>query len=136
MSLGQNKISEVILTKSAKVFLIGGPILVIKFIDNGFEADLDEIILHIEAGKKLTDNKKAPVLVDVRESFHSLTKEAQEMAAKEENKLAEAILVKAFHQRLIGTFFLKLSHQKNKHPVKMFTDETEAIQWLKQYVSK
>ena len=136
MASGQNIISEIILTKTAEVFLIDGPILVIKFIDNGFEADLDEITLQIAAGKKLTDNKKAPVLVDVRESFHSLTKAAQDMAAKEENKLAEAILVEAFHQRLIGTFFLKLSHQKNKHPVKMFTDEAEAINWLKQFISK
>lgn len=136
MASGQNKISEVISTKTAEVFLIDGPILVIKFIDNGFEADLDEILLHIAAGKKLTDNKKAPILVDVRESFYLLTKEAEEMAAKEEHKLAEAILVSALHQRLIGTFFLKLSHQKNKHPVKMFTSEKEAIKWLKQFVSK
>lgn len=126
--------SSVILTKMAEVFLLEKSILVIRLLDTNFEIDAEETKHQIEAALKLTEGTDMPVLIDVRESFHSLSEEAKDLAAEQTNKLAEAILVKYIHQRLLATFFLKISHYKNKHPVKIFTDETQAIIWLKQFV--
>lgn len=110
-------------------------ILVVRFTEGIGDIDLKEIKNQMEAGLKLTGGKKMPVLVDTRESFHSLSPEAKEFAAKNDMKTAEAILVKSLHQRIIGSFFLKLASSISNHPTKIFSNEEEAIQWLKGYTS-
>lgn len=72
------------------------------------------------------------VLVDATESMQQMTKEAKEYLVENKLKLAEAILVKAIHQRLIATFFINMVKKKKSHPVKVFSDREKAIQWLKE----
>ena len=114
----------------------GNSFLVVRFIEGIGDIDLEEIKIQMEAGLKLTGGKKMPVLVDTRESFHSLSPEAKEFAAKNDMKIAEAILVKSLHQRIIGTFFLKLASSISNHPIKIFSNEEEAIHWLKGFASQ
>ena len=133
LALNHNN-TEKITTKTAEIFLYDNSILVVRFIEGIGDIDLQEAKAQFDAGFKLTGGKKIPVLVDVRPSFHSLTKEAKEFAAKNDMKTAEAILVNSLHQRLIGTFFLKLVSSFSSHPTKIFNNENEALKWLNSFV--
>lgn len=105
-------------------------ILVVTFKNNDLEIDLEEAKLQVEAASKLANYQKMPVLIDARLSMHELTKEAKEFIANNALKKAEAILVKELHQRIVASFYLKVSATKSNHPMKVFTNESEAKQWL------
>lgn len=132
LALNQN--TEKITTNTSELFVYNNSILVVRFLEGLGDIDLKEAKAQFNAGVKLTGGKKMPVLVDVRPSFHSLTKEAKEFAAKNDLKTAEAILVNSLHQRLIGTFFLKLTASFSGHPTKIFNNEEEAVKWLSSFV--
>ena len=104
--------------------------LEVKFIDNDLMIDLDEAKAQYEAAKKLTEGKDMLVLVDARESMHELTKEGKEFIAKVSEKKAEAIVVSELHQRIIATFYLKVTVTIYNHPVKVFNDRNDAVNWL------
>lgn len=105
-------------------------ILVATFKNNDLEIDLEEAKLQVEAAGNLSNHQYMPVLVDARQSMHELTKEAREYIAAYSLKKAEAILVKELHQRIIATFYLKISAARSNHPMKVFTNEEDAINWL------
>lgn len=135
ISLALNQNTKKITTKTAELFIYDNSIFVVRFLEQIGDIDLEEVKAQYEAGLKLTGGKKMPVLVDTRASFHSLTREAKEFAANNVMKTAEAILVNSLHQRLIGTFFLKISSSLSNHPTRIFSNEDEAIKWLKGFVS-
>lgn len=59
----------------------------------------------------------------------SLTQEAREVAEPTEyDTLAEAIVVKSLSERIIANFYF--STKKKSYPIKVFTSEKNAIQWL------
>ncbi len=105
-------------------------LLEIKFIDNDLKIDLEEAKAQYNAAKQLVGGKEMLVLVDARESMHDLTKEAKEFIAQVSEKKAEAIVVKELHQRIIATFYLKVTVMHYNHPVKVFSDRNEAVKWL------
>lgn len=117
-------------TATTEFSIIEGNILFLKFKDNDIEIDLEEAKLHQQIAEKLTNSKKMLVLVDARDSMHMLTKEASEFIAAVDVKIAEAIVVKELHQRLLATFYLKFVQAKSKHPIKVFTDIEKAKSWL------
>ncbi|MGE0568715.1 MAG: hypothetical protein AB7O73_12255 [Bacteroidia bacterium] len=117
-------------TATTEFSIIEGNILFLKFKDNDIEIDLEEAKLHQQIAEKLTNSKKMLVLVDARDSMHMLTKEASEFIAAVDVKIAEAIVVKELHQRLLATFYLKFVQVKSKHPIKVFTDIEKAKSWL------
>ena len=98
--------------------------------DNDLKIDLQEAEAQYNAAKQLVDGKEMLVLVDARESIHELTTEAKEFIAKISEKKAEAIVVKELHQRIIATFYLKVTVTIYHHPVKVFSDRNEAVKWL------
>ena len=93
-------------------------LLEVKFIDNDLKIDLQEAEAQYNAAKQLVDGKEMLVLVDARESIHELTTEAKEF------------IVKELHQRIIATFYLKVTVTIYHHPVKVFSDRNEAVKWL------
>lgn len=119
-----------IATKTAVFSITKEGLLKIRFLPNSLEIDLEEAKAQIDAAEKLTGNQNMYVLVDARQSMHELTNEAKDYIAKHPNKKAEAILVKELHQRIVASFYLKLSSYQNNHPVKVFNDEQAAIGWL------
>lgn len=119
-----------IATKTTHISLLNNDILQVKFLDNDEEIDLQEAEAQLDAAVKLTGGKEMLVLIDARQSVHDFSNEAKEFIANIAVKKAEAMLVKELHQRIIATFYLKLSASKHAHPAKVFSNETEAINWL------
>lgn len=119
-----------IATKTSVISLLNEDILFVKFLDNDEEIDLQEAKAQLDAATQLSGGTKILVLIDARRSVHSLSNEAKDFIANVNVKKAEAILVKELHQRIIATFYLKLSGSKHAHPVKVFSNETEAVNWL------
>lgn len=105
-------------------------LLEVKFIDNDLKIDLEEAKAQYNAAMQLVGGRQMLVLVDARESIHELTKDAKEFIAKISEKKAEAIVVKELHQRIIATFYLKVTVTIYNHPVKVFSDRDEAVKWL------
>lgn len=84
--------------------------------------------------EKLCHGKKCPVLVYVK----TKRGEPQEVRRFYSDLsltipiAATALLVSSPVSRVIGSFYLGIN--KPHHPIKLFTSETEAVEWLKQYL--
>jgi hypothetical protein len=82
---------------------------------------------------KLYQGKRRPLLVDTK-SMKSLAREARHYYASEEAARvasAVAIIVGTPVSKVLGNFYLGLS---NPHlPTRLFSDEDEALAWLKGY---
>jgi hypothetical protein len=77
--------------------------------------------------------RKGPVIADIR-SIASVNREAREMyRAQSENTTVLALVVKSPLSRMIGNFFVGLS--RLSYPVRLFTDEVEALRWLREKAS-
>lgn len=123
-------------THTAVFSLTPEGILKVVFLSNELPIDLEEAKRHVEAANKLTKSQKSLVLVDARQLMHELTEEAKKYISQSPNKIAEAILVKKLHQRIVANFYFKVANTFGTHPKKVFTDETEAINWLLSIDSK
>lgn len=121
-------------TAIAKFELLPEGILQVTFLKGEDVIDLEEAKRQVEIGNLITKGSALPVLVDATQSLHELSKEGREYIAQYSLKKAEAILVKELHQRIIATFYLKLSGHINKHPVKVFNKREDAIAWLKTFI--
>jgi hypothetical protein len=78
--------------------------------------------------------KKYPLLIDSR-NIKSITKEARDHFSIQQRKTsitAFAVLIDSPLSRIIGNFFMGLN--KLTVPAKLFTQEQEALDWLKQYL--
>ena len=117
-------------TKLTNISLSPQGILVVEFNTSSEDFDLEEAKDQLRIVQELTDQKPVPVLVDTTLSFQTPSPKAKELLASYPFKKAEAIVVKHLHQRITSTFFLKLSHSKFKHPVKLFTSKEKAMRWL------
>jgi hypothetical protein len=79
----------------------------------------------------LNGGKRRPLLVDLRAAGKPMDREAREYYAGPELAAvvsAAALLVTSPIGRVIGTFFLRLS--RTATPIRMFTEEREALDWL------
>lgn len=95
--------------------------------------DLEGAKAATEFRKKITGNRVFPALVDVS-SFKEINREARAFFAQEagEDLKAIAVLVKNPVSRMMTNFFLKFNNPK--YPIRFFTSDSEAYQWLLQYV--
>jgi hypothetical protein len=95
------------------------------------EITLEDAKANVEAAVKISGGKKMSVLVDMR-PLRSMTREArQHMAGEATAKIAkaQALLVDTGLSKIIGNFLLGLN--KPPYPTKMFTSDTEAVEWLR-----
>ncbi len=84
---------------------------------------------------EIQKGKLQPMLSDIK-FVRTVSKEARDFMASEEGcegVLAAAILVDSPITRMIGNFFMSIN--KPLVPTKIFTDEAEAIKWLKPFVA-
>ncbi len=88
----------------------------------------------VETSLQMTENQKVPVLIFIGE-FSSFSKKAREFTAnpeKERATLAIAYVTNNMAHKLIINFLLKVN--KPKKPISMFTNERDALSWLKSFV--
>jgi len=124
---------EVIVTRIAKIRL-GKDGIVRSTYSPKAEETLAEAKENIATVLKISQGKKYPVLVDYG-NVKSVTREARayyagEEAAKVVN--ATAILISSPVGKIIANFLLSLN--KPKYPIRMFTSETDAIEWLNGFI--
>ncbi|MDO9300624.1 MAG: hypothetical protein Q7T89_04535 [Anaerolineales bacterium] len=125
---------EIIVTRTARVWLgedgiVRGAILPDLELN---EADAQEnVAAFARAGK----GQKKPVLVDISHIRKGLTREARAYYISEATAKvvsAVALLVGSPISKIIGNFFLGLN--KPQMPLQLFTDESEAVKWLKGFI--
>ena len=82
---------------------------------------------------QLIGGQKRPVLVDIR-GLKSVSRSARQYGARagEQYFSAAALLVGSPVTRMIGNFFL--GFHKPALPLRVFTSEKDAMQWLMQFV--
>ena len=116
--------------EKATVTLIDGNIIHIH-LKSGQEIELSDAVYIVEAMGKLGGEKKHPILIDAGE-FSSVDKEARIFSASAESNLytiADAIAYCNLAQKLLANFYIK--HNKPVVPTRVFSNKTEAIEWLK-----
>ena len=99
---------------------------------------IDDAIENVEASKKLSGGKRAPLFIDIRK-IKSQTRECQMYYSGVEGcKVfsAVAILVDSAFSRIMANFFLGLRRPIEPVPIRLFTDKDEAIIWLKKLQMK
>lgn len=102
-----------------------------------------ETVIDLSIAKKMishrlvvSEKKIYPICSDVR-SVKKITKEARDYFASDkgsEGIIASAILIDSPFLTMIGNFFNNIN--KPKAPSKLFTNEEEAVNWLKNYMEK
>jgi hypothetical protein len=123
-------------TKTAHFSIDSRGFLRVVFLDNQEEFDEEEARIHLYTANKLCAGISMPVLVDTRISRHVPTIEAKKIIATFPKKKAEAILISSLSHRILGNFYLKITQQINpSHPIKLFNDEEEAVNWLIQFLN-
>jgi hypothetical protein len=84
-----------------------------------------------EANTDLANGKPYAVLVEFEEMVN-VTREARELTASKDflgKTIAEALLIHSLGHKIIGNFYLSVS--KPHIRTKIFTDRTEALEWLR-----
>lgn len=95
---------------------------------------LNHALENTEAVSALNIDKKFPILIDAR-GIKSMSREAREHFSgngREVSTIAFGIIIKSPLSRVIGNFFLGVN--KPSVPTRLFDNEQDAVDWLKQYV--
>ncbi len=94
--------------------------------------DIDDAIAQRNEITKFCDHQKMPFLIDMRVTNWSADKEVREFHASDKDLLAiknaEAILVNNLGIRILANAYQRVN--RPPVPVKVFTDENKAIEWI------
>jgi hypothetical protein len=94
--------------------------------------ELDDAITQRNEIIDFCQRKSLPFLIDVRVTNWTVEREVREFHSTDQELLsiknAEAILVNNVGIRLLANFYQKMNRPPN--PVKVFTDESKAIDWV------
>lgn len=85
------------------------------------------------ANLALSEGKPFCVLLDTSKGYFNVSPEANKLMADKEfskDRLAAAFVVRSLASRLAGNFFLRL---KPGSPTRLFTNEAEALRWLRKF---
>jgi hypothetical protein len=120
---------KIIRTKSAEMFIDEHGIFHKKVIEN-CHVDLDTLKESDRITEKLTGNKKVLMVYDARAHF-TLTEDAMEYAQKDifnKKRIATAIISDKLAIKITVDYMMKT--MKSIIPIRVFTNEEEAIAWL------
>jgi hypothetical protein len=109
---------------------------IIFYIFKSRKIDLFEARQSVEIKTKIAGTKSYPFFIDISQ-VNGVTKEAREYLAggkSIDNISAAALLASSVLSKMIGTFFLTFNNPGI--PVKLFTDEQEALKWLGKFVEQ
>lgn len=99
----------------------------------GAEESLEDAQATMRACGELAQGRRYPILVDIRQ-MQAQDRDARQVYGSEEAArigTAAALLVESRISKLIANFFIAIV--KHSVPTKLFTNEAEAIAWLKGY---
>lgn len=121
------------ITKSETIILDSSGVVKC-YVHKDYFLELDDAKENLEVVKRFGNGKLIPVLVDIKESKGGSKECRAYFASEEAGKIqsACALLVSSPLSRLIGNFFIGLN--KTKFPTKLFTNESEAMDWLKNFL--
>lgn len=125
--------SEVIETRNARIWL-GNDGIVRCLSKPGAEETLDTAKENVAGTWKVAVGHKRPLLVNMV-AQKSITKEAREYYSGDDvanYSEATALIVGSPVSRVLGEVFIRL--KKTNLPVKLFTSELDAIEWLKGFI--
>lgn len=98
------------------------------------EFDVEQLDELYNLWESITKGVKRPFIIDLRSSFATIPVEfLQQMSTDARSgkwRKAEAILIDSLSLRIMAKFYNKLV---SNIPNKVFTNEEEAIEWLKQF---
>ncbi|TND07451.1 MAG: hypothetical protein FD123_3229 [Bacteroidetes bacterium] len=94
--------------------------------------DLEDAIIYFEACERLTEGKRVPVLLDSTDDYTVSRKAQQYSSEKSKTRLATAVVSSSSFIQF--TINLYVSVFKPATPIRMFSNEEEAIAWLKQFM--
>lgn len=86
--------------------------------------------------KLISNNKLSPMLIDGR-YVKEVKKEARDYFSSDEGEellSAVALLINSAFTSTIANFLTKFSFKKNEVPIKVFSDKSEAVEWLKTFL--
>lgn len=98
--------------------------------------DLEAAKIAVKSRLEISNGVAYPTLADAR-GVTSISKEARDYFASPEGTvllLASALLLDSVLNRFLGNFFLQIN--KPTIPLKLFTEEKEALKWLQQFKTK
>ena len=116
----------IVSTRAAKIRLRGDDIIHVVGLP-GIELSQADARAIIAALVRISQGKKHPVLVDIRQA-KTVDREARQDLAASTDPTAVALLIASPVSKVIGNFFVGLN--KAAVPVRLFTSEAEAIGWL------
>lgn len=103
------------------------------------------IAITLEVAQKIVRNrlnfiegKSYPMIIDIK-NITLLDKDARDYLATREASegiTAAALLTGPFLSVFIANFFIRFSISKVTAPIKVFTDKSEALEWLHQYLQE
>jgi hypothetical protein len=80
---------------------------------------------------QVSNGKRLPLLVDIRNA-KTVNRAARQVFATIECVTSTALLIDSSISQIIGNVFLNFSKPAN--PTRLFTSETEAVEWLKEFL--
>jgi hypothetical protein len=117
-------------TKVAFVNLVEEDLIRIEYKPDAY-VDIEAFAENLDAYKKLMTNGRVYFLTVVGEGA-TITQEARDLFATPERssfKIAEAFVIKTMAHRIVANFVMKV--QRPKHIMRVFSEEIEAMTWLK-----
>ena len=123
-----------ITTRTGKQWL-GDDGIVRQVVFPGAEQTLADAVEHIRAiAALMPGGRRGPLLVDLRGTAAASREARAYFAGPETAKVvsAVALLVGSPISSVIGNFFLRLNQPR--YPTRLFTDEAEALPWLKGFL--
>src|SRR6185295_8566297 len=84
--------------------------------------------------KEITGNEKVCLVVEMNSGYRPANKEERELVAAEIKEIAKAValIVSSPVTRILVNLFT--GFRPPEYPVKIFSNEADAINWIKQYV--
>jgi hypothetical protein len=119
-------------TSVAEMYIDEDGILQIRFF-RGVEVTLEKAIEYYAVSNDLLNNQKSLVLVDASEDYQ-ITEEAKAYVQTEEamkNRIAIAFVTNSLANQLMFNLYVKF--YKPLVPLKMFSNKTAALKWLKSF---
>lgn len=97
------------------------------------KVDLEDAVSATEFRKKITGNRAYPAYADLS-GVKEVSREARSYFSNEagEDLKAIALIIRNPVTRMMANFFMKFN--KPRYPIRFFTTDQDAVQWLKQYV--
>jgi hypothetical protein len=124
---------KAIITRTCEISLDKFGILHVKIL-NGVVIDKEDAIDNFLVVRNLTRGRPVLKLIDARNKFEIL-QEAKEIVENENNTekhITKAIIVSSEVEKKLRNFFLSLVNAR--FPVKIFTSEQKAIDWLRTFI--